>query len=63
MDSEPFQFIEGENNNTLNDSLQNRNSEEEFDNLTLNFDKHSPYYKKNLSLLFYMIMTTNQLQY
>ena len=38
MDSEPFQFIEGENNNTLTDLLQNHNSEEEFDNFTLNFD-------------------------
>ena len=44
MDSEPFQFIEGENNNTLTDLLQKHNSEEEFDNFTLNFDKHSPYY-------------------
>ena len=37
-------YIEGENNNTLTGLLQNHNSEEEFDNSTLNFDKHFPYY-------------------
>ena len=41
MDNEPLQYIEGENNNTLTDLLQNHNSEEEFYNSTLNFDKHS----------------------
>ena len=41
MDNEPLQYIKGENNNTLTDLLQNHNSEEEFDNSTLNFDKHS----------------------
>ena len=44
MGNEPLQYIEGENNNTLTDLLQNHNSEEEFDHSTLNFDKHSPYY-------------------
>ena len=52
MDSEPFQFIEGENNKTLTDLLQNHNSEEEFDNFTLNFDKHSPYYDHKSFLTF-----------
>ena len=36
--------MEGENNNTLTYLLQNHNSEKEFDNFTLNFDKHSPSY-------------------
>ena len=31
MDSEPLQYIEGENKNTLTDLLQNHNSEEEID--------------------------------
>ena len=44
MDSESLQYIEGENNNTLTDLLQNHKSEEEFDNYAVNFDKHSPYY-------------------
>ena len=44
MDNKPLQCIESENNNTLTDLLQNQNSEEEYDNSTLNFDKHSPYY-------------------
>ena len=52
MNSEPFQFIEGENKITLTDLLQNHNSEEEFDNFTLNFDKHSPYYDHKSFLTF-----------
>ena len=32
--------------------LQNHNSEEEFDNSTLNFDKHSPYYDHKSFLTF-----------
>ena len=44
MNNEPLQYINGENNNTLTDSLQNHNNEEQYDNSTLNFDKHSPHY-------------------
>ena len=52
MDNEPLQYIEGENNNTLTDLLQSHNSEEEFINSTLNFDKHSPYYDHKSCLTF-----------
>ena len=52
MDSEPLQYIEAENNNTLTDLLQNHNSEDEFDDYTLNFDKHSPYYDHKFFLTF-----------
>ena len=52
MDSESLQYIEGENNNTLTDLLQNHNSAEEFDNSALNFDKHSPYYDHKSFLIF-----------
>ena len=52
MNNEPLQYIEGGNNNTLTDLLQNQNSEEEYDNSTLNFDKHSPYYDHESVLTF-----------
>ena len=52
MASEPLQYIEGENNNTLTDLLQNHTSEEEFDNSTLIFDKHYPYYDHKSFLTF-----------
>ena len=51
MDNEPLQYIGGDNNYTLTDLLQNH-SEEEFDNSTLNFDKHSPYYRHNFFFTF-----------